>query len=119
MRIKLSVLLGLMLLTSMVGISYATPILPTQTGGNANACAGLTPNDPNYVTLGCAGAAHQGGNENPPHGCIAPVGRVSLDGGCCWTGRVGSDGVCCVNRVASPSLDGSNIQTDRPYCGPP
>ena len=43
---------------------------PTQSSGDINACVNLKPNDPNYNTLGCAGAAHRGGDENtPPQNC--------------------------------------------------
>ena len=81
MKEFLSIVLGLMLLTSLVGISYATPIMQSaqNTGGDNNSCTQLTPNNPNYYTLGCAGAAHQGGNENPPsHSCTVD-GRIGPD----------------------------------------
>ena len=116
MKTVLSILLGLMLLTSLVGISYGTPII--QPTGEANSCAGLTPNNPNYISLGCAGAAHQGGNENPRHGCVAPGGRISLDGGCCQTGQK-ADTRCCSTGITPHSFDVSDIQADTPYCGPP
>ncbi len=120
MRAILSIILGFMLLTSLVGISYATPIMqPSQSGGDTNACAGLTPNNPNYLSLGCGGAAHQGGNENPRHGCVAPGGRISLEGRCCSTGKVNSDAFCCTDRGTSSSFGVTGIQTDTPYCGPP
>ena len=99
MKTLLSALLGLMLLTSLVGISYATPVmLPLQGSGDVNACVNLKPNDPNYTTLGCAGAAHQGGDENqPPHNCV--FGRT--------------DGTCCVG-TGTHGLEVSDIHADLP-----
>jgi hypothetical protein len=118
-KILFSIVLGLMLLTSLVGISYATPIVqPVQNnGGNDNACVNLTPNDPNYTSLGCGGAAHQGGNENPPaHGCNAPGARTSPDGACCTEGRIGPDITCCNLGITPHSLEVSDIHTDN-VCG--
>ena len=98
----LSILFGFMLLTSLVGISYATPIIqPTQGSGDVNACVNLKPNDPNYTALGCAGAAHQNGNENqPPHAT-------------CVTGQK-ADATCCEDGITPHGLqvsDNQNIQT--------
>jgi hypothetical protein len=125
----LSVLLGLMLLTSLVGISYATPIVqPAQNnGGNDNACVNLSPNNPNYISLGCGGAAHQNGNNNPPaHGCASPGARVGpdfccfgqkADSACCTEGRVGPDITCCGTGITPHSLEVSDIQADN-VCNP-
>ena len=90
-----SILLGVMLLASLVGISYA------QGSGDVNACVNLKPNDSNYYSLGCAGAAHQNGNENqPPH-------RT------CFDGKSGPDAVCCpATSLPSQSLEASEIQAD-------
>ncbi len=101
----LSILLGLMLLTSLVGISYATPVMqPVQnTGGDNNSCTQLTPNNPNYYTLGCAGAAHQGGNENPPSHPSCVIG-----------GRTAPDVVCCGTGITPHSLEVSDIHADAP-----
>ena len=98
MKTLLSVLLGLMLLTSLVGISYATPITqPAQSSGDINACVNLKPNDPNYIALGCAGAAHQNGDENtPPHLT-------------CFAGQK-ADAVCCRDSIAPNSLQVSDNQ---------
>jgi len=73
MRIVLSVLFWLMLLTSLVGVSYAAPTL--QPTGNGNPC---NPSSPNYT-----GACGPGRNIDPPHhGC-----RIDIKGpdnpGCC------------------------------------
>ena len=103
MKALLSILLGFMLLTSLVGISYATPVmLPLQGSGDINACVNLTPNNPNYVTLGCAGAAHQGGDENPPQHNN------------CNVGRIGSNTFCCESGITPHSLDVSDIHPDLP-----
>ncbi len=121
MKAFLSILLGLMLLTSLVGISYATPVMqPAQnTGGDNNSCTQLTPNNPNYYSLGCAGAAHQGGNENPPsHGCAAPGARIGPDFACCGTGQQ-ADTTCCGDGITPHSFEVSDIQPDGNICGPP
>ena len=98
----LSTLLGLMLLTSLVGITYATPVMqPTQNnGGDINACVNLTPNNPNYIALGCAGAAHQNGNENPP------PHQTCID-------QKAPDSVCCPYGIAPNSLQVSDNQNTR------
>lgn len=99
MKMVLALLLELMLLTPLVGISYATPIVqPTQSGGDANSCAGLSPNNPNYFTLGCAGAAHQNGNDNPPHHSCATGHKV--------------DRFCCPFSITPHNLEVSDIQID-------
>jgi hypothetical protein len=82
----LSILLGLMLLTSLLGISYATPtVQPAQsTGGNTNTCAQMSPSNPNYAADNCF--MHDGGNggsHDPPHHSC--VDRISPDG-CCGAG---------------------------------
>ncbi len=100
----LSIVLGLVLLTSLVGISYATPLVqPAQNNsGDVNACVNLKPNDPNYYALGCAGAAHQNGNDNPPqHSC--PVGQKA-------------DSTCCRDGITPHSLEVSDIQADPNGC---
>jgi hypothetical protein len=100
MKAFLSILLGLMLLTSLVGISYATPTMqPTRSGGDNNSCVLLPPDDPDYVTLGCPAGAHQG-NDNPPqHGCLAP-------------GQKNPDGTCCPVGITPHSLEVSDIHAD-------
>ncbi len=111
MKTFLSIVLGLMLLTSLVGISYATPqVQPAQSnGGETNPCVQLSPNNPNYLSLGCAGAAHQNGNENPPHHT-------------CFAGQK-ADAVCCPFGIAPNSLQVSDnqgiqiIQADTFNCG--
>ena len=102
MKTILSVLLGVILLTSLVGISYATPILqPTLGSGDINACVNLKPNDPNYTALGCAGAAHQNGDESPPprH---------------CFDGKKGTESVCCPVSISPHSLEVSDVHPDVP-----
>ena len=115
MKEFLSIVLGLMLLTSLVGISYATPIMQSaqNTGGDNNSCTQLTPNNPNYYTLGCARAAHQGGNENPPsHSCTVD-GRIGPDAACgCFSGRIGPDLTCCQTSITPHSFEVSDIQVD-------
>ena len=102
MKALLSILFGLMLLTSLVGISYATPVmLPSQGSGDVNACVNLKPTDPAYYGLGCAGAAHQGGDENPPPHVTCVAGQKA-------------DTVCCKLGIAPNSLqvsDNQNTQT--------
>ena len=93
-----SILLGVMLLTSLVSISYATPIMPTQGSGDVNACVNLKPNNPNWYNLGCAGAAHQNGNDNPPHHC-------DTDG-------IGTDRFCCPGSISPNSLEVSDIHAE-------
>ena len=101
MKAILSILVGLMLLTSLVGISYATPLQPLQSSGDVNACVNLKPTDPAYYGLGCAGAAHQGGDENkPPHKC--------------FVGRAGTDTFCCPGSISPQSLEVSDIHPDVP-----
>jgi len=110
----LSVLLGVVLLTSLVGISYATPLVqPLQGSGDINACVNLKPNDPNYTTLGCAGAAHQGGDENqPPHNCLDS--RIGADAFCVCSGnRLGTD-FCCPVGITPHSPEVSDIHPDVP-----
>ena len=111
MKAILSILVGLMLLTSLVGISYATPLVqPMQGSGDVNACVNLTPNNPNYITLGCAGAAHQGGDENqPPHNCVDS--RLGTDSCLCGGGRLGSD-FCCFDGISPHSPEVSDIHPD-------
>jgi len=89
-----------MLLTSLVGISYATPITqPAQSSGDINACVNLKPNDPNYIALGCAGAAHQNGDETPPHHtCVFDQNADNI--------------ACCRDGIAPHSLEVSDIQPD-------
>ena len=99
MKTVLSILLGLILLTSLVGISYATPtVQPVQsTGGNTNNC-----NNANNC-----GVVHDGGNggRDPHHSCI--------------TGRISPDKACgCAGGITPHSLEVSDIQADVP-CGIP
>jgi len=111
-----SILLGLTLLTSLVGISYATPVMqPAQSSGDINACVNLKPNDPNYIALGCAGAAHQNGNENPPQAHCVVDGKAP-DFACCGAGQK-ADTNCCVEGFTPHSLEVSDIQADVPNCG--
>ena len=103
MKAFLSIVLGLMLLTSLVGISYATPIMQPA-GDPINSCVNLSPNDPNYITLGCAGAAHQGGDDNHRQRCSV-------------TGQKSSDGTCCAGTGITPhSLEIIDIYADFPTC---
>jgi len=95
----LSILVGLMLLTSLVGISYATPLQPLQSSGDVNACVNLKPTDPAYYGLGCAGAAHQGGDENkPPHQCV--------------DSKIGTDVFCCPSGITPHGPEVSDIHPD-------
>jgi len=108
-----------MLLTSLVGISYATPLVqPVQNNsGDVNACVNLKPNDPNYYALGCAGAAHQNGNDNPPHHSCVIGGRTAPDAACsCGDGRIGPELNCCPSGITPHSLEISDIQADEPIC---
>ena len=105
MKAFLSIFLGFMLLTSLVGISYATPIVqPAQgSGSNNNGCVLLPPNNPNYDPQDCHGA-HQGGNDDPPHHIHA-----------CFDGRIGPDVTCACNVGITPhSLEISDIHADQP-----
>jgi len=94
MKAVLSVLLGLMLLTSSVGISYATPAV--QPFGNP-----CNPSSPNYSGA-CGPGAHIG---DPHHGCIAP-------------GRKGVLTSCCTDSNTPHAGELSDTHPDRP-CGPP
>jgi len=91
-----------MLLTSLVGISYATPtIQPAQSSGDINACVNLKPSNPNYIALGCAGAAHQNGDDTPPPHQTCGVGQKA-------------DTFCCPSGIAPSNLqayDNQNTQS--------
>ncbi|MGD0422514.1 MAG: hypothetical protein ABSA92_03540 [Candidatus Bathyarchaeia archaeon] len=96
MKTVLSILLGLMLLTSLVGISYATPtVQPTQsTSGNTNNC---------YNLNNCLHDGGNGGRDPPRRGCV--TGKISPDG-------------CCRAGITPHSFEASDIQADVP-CGRP
>jgi hypothetical protein len=105
----LSILLGLMLVTStLVGIAYANPtVQPAQsTGGNTNTCSQMSPSNPNYTADNCA-FVHDGGNggshDPPHHGC---VDRIGTDTGC-----------GCTGGITPHSFEVSDIQAT--FCGPP
>jgi len=105
LRTLLSLLLGLMFLTSVVGISHAMPIQPTQ-----NSC---NPNSPNYDGAQCG--AHSGGN---PHSCDAAIG-FDRRGGCCASVGENPEALCgCFTSITSRGLAISDIQTDYPPCLP-
>jgi len=63
----LLVLLGLVLLTSLVGISYATPTLePTQNSSSYdNSC--YPHHNANNMMMGCGCGAHSGGGNGKGH----------------------------------------------------
>jgi hypothetical protein len=89
-----------------VKAALSVSVQPSQNnGGDINSCVNLTPNNPNYITLGCAGAAHQNGNDNPPHHST------------CVDGRIGPDVDCCHLGITRHSLQVSDIQADFPACG--
>ena len=78
-KVVVSILLGLMLVTStLVGFAYATPLQPTQNVGGSS-CSQLQRNSPGYIAAGC-GSGHDGsgGTGDPHSGC--PVGQKSPDG---------------------------------------
>ena len=82
MKATLSILLGLMLLTSLVGVSYATPMQPTQnTGGVNNACLQQPPNPGQNYANGVDCHAHSGGGNDPHNQCgsISPSGLQVAD----------------------------------------
>ena len=99
MKALLSILLGLILVTStLVGIAYATPKLQPADGSDNN-CALVPPTDPNGTTLGCHGAGQR--DHDPPAHCFA--------------GRIGPDAACaCGDGVTPHSLETSDIQADVP-----
>jgi hypothetical protein len=105
----LSIVLGLLLLTSLVGISYATPNLnlqPTQPPNN-NSCNNQTPNTSNgNYTQNCRGDTYYGNGGRDPHG------------GCGEVGRIGTDGCTCADGITPHSFEVSDIQADV-NCGPP
>ena len=96
MKTVLSTMLGLMLLTSLVGISYATPtVQPTQsTSGNTNNC---------YNSNNCVHDGGNGGSHDPPHHCVD---------------RIGTDRACGCTGITPHSFEASDIQADVP-CGRP
>ena len=94
----LSILLGLMLLTSLVGISYATPtVQPTQSSGSNNNCLG--PNTPQNDARNC----HQdaGSHSDPPHNCVDS--RISPD-------------FCCESGITPHSFEVSDVHADSVTC---
>jgi len=93
----LSILLGLMLVTStLVGIAYATPIVRPADGSDNN-CALVPPTDPNGTTLGCHGAGQH--DHDPPAHCV--------------DGRIGPDTNCvCEGGITPHSLETSDIHAD-------
>lgn len=106
----LSILLGMMLLTSLVGITYANPVQPLD---NNNPCT-QPPNNPNYDPGNCG--AHAGGNPNPPeHGCT-PMGGKGPDGSCCGD-SIHADTTCCFDGITPHSAQISDIHTDTDCCG--
>jgi hypothetical protein len=109
MKTVLAILLGLMLLTSLVGISYATPVQPSD---NNNNC---TPNqnNPNYDFGNCG--AHSGGSD-PHHGCSAPGQKAPDAFRCCSFGSHTDGLTCCVDGITPHSAEISYIQPDYPPC---
>lgn len=105
-KVLLSILLGTILLTSLVGVSYATPTMQPVQGSSCD------PNSPNYNGTPCGD--HNGGNENPPqHGCT-PVGQKGTDAACCFTGRSTPDTPCCTTGITPQSSEPFQINTDNP-----
>ena len=78
----LSILLGIMLLTSLVGFSYATPNpQPFQNNNNTNPCTVHNPNQ-NY-NPDCNGGNSKGGDPHHHGGCSGGANPKSSDGcGC-------------------------------------
>jgi len=92
----LGILLGLMLLTSLVGISSATPTMQPAQGSSCN------PNSPNYSGAQCG--ANSGGTPDPHPHCNAPMGKDT-------------DGLCCFTGITPHGSEISDIQPD--LCVPP
>ena len=88
MKTLLSLLLGLMLLTSLVGISYAAPtVQPTQGSG-------CNPNSPT-----CDGQSGPHFGNPPPSPCTI-------------TGQKGPDFACCPAGITPHSSETYDIHTD-------
>ena len=96
MKALLSILLGLILLTSLVGISYAQ-----NSGDN---CGQLSPSNPNYGLMGCHGNSHVGGSADPPHHHCGFIDEKT-------------DTACCPLGITPRSLEVSGFQADHPPLG--
>ena len=111
MKALFSVLLGLMLLTSLVGISYATPVMqPTQNTSGDN-CGQQSPGNWNYnVTPTCHGDSHVGGTagDPPSNSCL---GGQKADFACCGLGQK-ADTTCCEDGITPHAPEVSDIQTN-------
>ena len=98
MKTVLSLLLGMILLTSLIGFSYATPMQPTQSNNNNNnACP---PNSYYNPTNPVCHSGDGGGHSDPGHG-----------GGCSGAKALDGCGGCGSINPNSPKI--SRIQ---PVC---
>lgn len=99
MKALLSILLGLMLVTStLVGIAYATPTMQPQ-GSDNNGCGLQPPNNVDNVTVSCHGAGQRDHDHPPPH---------------CFDQK-SPDRVCgCKFGITPHSLETSDIHADLP-----
>jgi hypothetical protein len=98
----LSILLGLMLLTSLLGITYATPIgnlQPTQAPNYNNCNLQQPPNAMSMnVTQVCPHYNDGGNGGRDPHGCL--------------TGEKAPDTGCCLGSITPNGLEVSDIHPD-------
>ena len=114
MKVLLSILLGMMLLTSLVGISYATPVQPLD--NNNNNCV-PNQNNPNYTFGNCG--ANTGGtprDPNPPSNCGDGSSPKSPDT-CLCSGGISPHGseisaTCCGTGITPQSAQVSDIGPD-------
>ena len=108
----LSLLLGLMLLTSLAGFAYAAPTLqPGQSNGTCNS------NDPNYNPDTCIGAnnhngANGNGNNDPNPGCDSKAPDSGC--GCFSSNPLSPDSTCCGTSINPQNPQISTIQPDCP-----
>jgi hypothetical protein len=110
-KIVLSALLGVILLTSLVGFSYAaTPVQPLQ--NNSYYCQ--QPSNQNNPDCPHDGT-HGQGDPGTPHSSNCAVGGASPkapDPSCCEFSAHGLEGTCCLDGVTPHSVESSDIQPD-------
>ena len=118
MKTLLSILLGLMLLTSLMGFSYANPTVQPLQNTEGDNCNQQNQNNMMYnVTVACHGDSHVGGSADPPNGHCVVDSRTAPDSACaCFSGRITPDLNCCPVGITPQSPEVSEIQPD-PFCG--
>jgi predicted small lipoprotein YifL len=117
MKNALSLLLGVMLLTSLAGFAYAAPIYqPTDNGNNCNPNTIST--NPNATQ--CGGNSDGAGPKNSdPHPGNCPGAKENPDvGSCCEdsSNPLSPDATCCNVSVNPQNPQISDLQPDFPVC---